>query len=278
MDKEQEANSLRPVTQQDMVKIRDRLEQHLPYSVIVYNALQVGLRYEGLLDSRKETILYAEDSSLVVLSSAPPEVEQMAATGRLGFGVLIPGAIEDGLVYSLTSSPKILPRIPKGFEMRKIDVKDAQHILDHWQHSFLETVDSYSRLLEVVPSFAIYRTQEDSAESEFNSAKSQEKYKTHSEESIETQDNDDQSTLTKPVSWTHLSTAHAITNTFTLSKYRRLGLSRAVSHAIATQMVQDTGRAFAFISDDNEASIKLHEYLGFTKQCEIAWQYYQSSK
>ncbi|KAK7075813.1 hypothetical protein SK128_013519 [Halocaridina rubra] len=79
-----------------------------------------------------------------------------------------------------------------------------------------------------------------------------------------------------PVAWTHLSVFNTFGNTFTIPKFRGLGLAKVVTTTLADRLVGESGRAFSYVDDDNIASIKLHEKVGFIKQsCEMGWVMYK---
>ncbi|XP_066988773.1 uncharacterized protein [Macrobrachium rosenbergii] len=200
------------------------------------------------------------------------KLQTLALRGVLGDGYLTPHRILICHLYSLASQPELEPRLPEGFELRRLRDEHGGIMYDHWKNNFSETTEAYKGFLRAFPSAGVFQTSghcKGVADSQASNDHQRIQDDEHSAQGSNMVDS--------PVAWSHISPFNVLTNTYTLPKYRGQKLGLAVTLALAKVSIQETGFAAACVADDNYASIKLHESAGFTRQHPLGYQYFKSS-
>ncbi|XP_064114073.1 uncharacterized protein LOC135220653 isoform X2 [Macrobrachium nipponense] len=219
---------------------------------------------ESLIANQLKSISTIDWTQPIFIYAAPlallEKLQTLALRGILGDGYLTPHTSFLGHLYSLTSQPKLEPRLPEGFELRGLREEHCGIMHDHWDYNFSETADAYRGFLRALPGLGVFQTSDEHQRTRGGQHSSQ-----------------GGNSLDSPVAWSHISPFNVLTNTYTLPEYRGKKLALAVTLALAKTSIQETGFAAASISDDNYPSIKLHESAGFTRQHPLGYQYFKSS-
>ncbi|XP_071544950.1 uncharacterized protein Glyat isoform X2 [Panulirus ornatus] len=256
------------------------------------------------LDWSEPVILFAVPIHLL------HKVEQMVRCGELGNGRLVADPLLTAHLYAITASRlPITPRLAREFRLGAIEEHHTEHLYKHWKFSETMTLESYRRMLRTLPSVGVFTTDTAPANTTADETLQDKTLKNinlgkTTQESLEctvngkngiqntlettvTEDDASRETMISggdvtgqshtsdlPVAWTSLSYMNYINNTFTLKEYRRRGLGRAVTLALAARVLEDDDRVLAYVVTDNDTSIKFHEELGFTCECDFGWQRY----
>lgn len=196
--------------------------------------------------------------------------------------------------------------------MGPIEEDHVEHLHKHWMYGSSVSLESYKRMLRTLPGVGVFTTTaapatttgdelQNNIKQTVSGAKTLEDTRAITVDGKMSLGNTVERTVTKddvpretlstdgdeaglpetnglPVAWTSLAHSNYISNTYTLKEYRRLGLGRAVTTALAARLLQEDDRASVFIVDNNEASIKLHEQLGFIRECAFGWRTYSLPK
>lgn len=297
-------------TSEDFDKVQKTLEMYLPESFMIYGYLLARKAYKVKGKGAEKKIFFSPQSTLVVATPGFSEDVQslsvfwdvsqddehlianqlksisaidwkqpvffyaipvvlleklrtLVLKGILGDGYLTPHRSFPCHLYSLTSQPELEPRLPEGFELGGLREEHGGIMYDHWEYNFSETTDAYRGFLRTFPGVGVFKTRDRCNEHQ----RIQEGE--HSSQGANLSD--------PPVAWSHISPFNVLTNTYTLPEYRGQKLALAVTVALAKASIQETGFAAAVISDDNYASIKLHESAGFTRRHPLGYQYFKSS-
>ncbi|XP_071542101.1 uncharacterized protein [Panulirus ornatus] len=235
----------------------------------------------------------------------------MVRRRELGNGRLVAQPLYKSHLYTITASNlPPTPRLPEEFRLGTIQDHHVEHMHKHWKFRETRSVDAYRRMLHTVPAVGVFTTTTAPAttttadETVLDKAKKNTNVGTTMEDTLgytviskkglsntlETNVKESDAhgetmisggdevgrfdTSDLPVAWTSFSYRNCINHTYTLKEYRRRGLGRAVTVALATRVLHDDDRVSALVICDNDTAIKFHEQLGFTRECDLGWQRY----
>ncbi|KAK8749818.1 hypothetical protein OTU49_015566, partial [Cherax quadricarinatus] len=285
--------SLQKATPEELPALLERLTTKLPHSFTVHGVvsgqLSHGLdRWKIIVSPAPSTLVIVTRSSLslqsvslywdvdedqetltkmlasttlinwtqrIVLFACTPYVirkmDEMIRTGVLGGGKLIPDPVIDAHVYTITQAilPSASPRLPEGLRIGPVEPHHAHVLFKHWEYNQLENIEEYTEMVKALPGYAVYPCPSP-----------------HTTESTEDSALED---TEQPIAWAQFSPHNTIQNTFTLEKYRRMGLGKAVTLALVTHLLREGTSASLIIVDKNEPSIRFHEGLGFVRETPV---------
>lgn len=275
---------LRQVREDELKPLKERLACHLPHSAPVYSAVSLAAHY-GLHTMRPASILVpnsprpscftvispessgarqiilmfwsleehtAEDvahhlshipdldwSQPVMLRTLPaillPSLQSVVSVGgrRVRHQTKFPVHLFN------TQSPVLLDtELPPVYYVTRLWGKDTSTIWTHWKFKELESEDNVKDDITHFPCVGIRECGSSLVEP--------------------------QETL---VSWIRTNKEGSMSSTFTLPQHRRRGLASVATVVLARELLQEGLVAYVAIEDDNIASIKFHEGLGFRRQC-----------
>lgn len=149
-------------------------------------------------------------------------------------------------------------RLAPEYFMTTLKEQEANNVWAHWNMNTLDSLASIRHFITAFPSAAIH------THSPLKHQQAQEGMQcTNTPHSLW---EGAEKTL---VSWVHLFRLGWMGNTFTLPQHRRRGLARATTLALAQKLLSEALLPYVLIDETNHGSIKLHEDLGFCKQCPI---------
>ncbi|XP_050715160.1 glycine N-acyltransferase-like protein 3 [Eriocheir sinensis] len=292
---------LRPVREEELEEVRERLARQLPHSIVVHGAVSLAKRY-GLHTLRPASILVPacpQPSCLTVItnptSSAmqtlvvfwnPEEdtardvMDQLSRLAVLDWSqpvhfIAIPTALLDSIeavgsvgsqrvrysrqypvhIYTLQTARTQDEGLPPEYVMASLKGSDATTVWTRWSLNAFDSLASTKHIITSFPSVGVYKREP--------SEPHQTKQSTNNPGSLE---EGAERTL---VSWTLLFKLGWIGHTFTLPQHRRRGLARAATQALARQLQFEGLLPYVLLWVGNDKSIKLHEGLGFRRQCEV---------
>lgn len=146
--------------------------------------------------------------------------------------------------YWRTPYVNVSPRLPPGFTMGPLRPEDTLTVRSWWKYNWSESYAALSAFINHLPSVGVFTEDEEGGASEGDR---------------------------KLVSWIHQYKNGNMGNTFTLPEYRRLGLARCATLALARKIIESGLPANLVIDETNIDSILFHEKIGFKKQCGVGW-------
>ncbi|XP_042879495.1 uncharacterized protein LOC122257950 [Penaeus japonicus] len=285
---------MREVCYEEVASLRDRMSQYLPHSAAICGILDTKLHHPSVKEL--STTVYIPESpwpsSLVVatpgcssdllksltvfwsqqeesdedlallLASLPScrwneplffygcpiyvlrKLESLLNCECLASGQTIMHRISEGLMYSLCREDLQQYQLPEGFTVGSLRAEDIDTLQSWWKYNWSESALALASLLSHLPSIAVFK---------------------------EAGEGDAGGGDRRLVSWIHHYKNGSMGNTFTLPEYRRLGLARCATLALAYKNIESGRRAYVFIDEVNTDSILFHEKTGFKKQCGIGW-------
>lgn len=283
---------MREVAYEELAGLKDRMSRYLPHSGSIYGMLDTKLRHP--LVKEFSTAVYVPDShsssSLVVatpscssdlksltvfwwpeeeaddedlallLASLPScrwdqplffyacsipvlrKLETLMNHKCLAGGQTVWHRTSEGILYSISREDLQDHQLPPGFTMRPLRPEDTPTVRSWWKYNWSETYAALSSLLGCLASVGVF------------------------EEAAEGGEGD-----RKLVSWIHQYKNGYMGNTFTLPEYRRLGLARGATLALAREAIESGRPPYLVIDETNTDSILFHEKIGFKKQCGVGW-------
>lgn len=139
--------------------------------------------------------------------------------------------------------------------MTSLRRQDAATVWTQWGMNIFESLASIPHLITAFPSIAIHTQDPLEPQPAISYTGDPGSERVGTEDTI--------------ASWVHLFRLGWIGNTFTLPQHRRRGLARAATLALARRLLSEGLLPFVLLNDSNSQSIKLHEDLGFRRQCPI---------
>ncbi|KAK8371729.1 hypothetical protein O3P69_018979 [Scylla paramamosain] len=184
------------------------------------------------------------DCSQPVLLMGCASILQLSSLGIVGGQRLHVQVKFQGHIYNL-ETPAILDiKLPPQYYMSSLKEEDASVVWTHWKAIYFDTEDGIRHDIAHLPSVSIRKHSP-----------------TDSVESLQKEAGENL------VSWIRTTKNGWMGNTFTQLQHRRKGLASKATLALARQLLQKGLLAYVIIENNNTASMKFHNALGFKWQC-----------
>ncbi|KAK8380154.1 hypothetical protein O3P69_016654 [Scylla paramamosain] len=285
----QSNTTLRQVGEEELDILKERLACHLPHSLIVYGSVSLASHY-GIHYLHPTSILVpadprpscltitaliskgvqcigvfwspAEHTALDVarflfhipdLNRSQPvllmgcaSILQLSSLGIVG-GQRLPVQVKfQGHICSLETPAIQDIKLPPQYYMSSLKEEDASVVCSHLKVNYFDTEDGIRHDIAHFPSVSIHK-----------------RSPTDSVESLQKEAGENL------VSWIRTTKNGWMGNTFTQLQHRRKGLASKATLALAHQLLQKGLLAYVVIENNNTASMKFHDALGFKWQCDF---------